>query len=181
MKWGLKGRISELIGRSSDQFLPTLNIPTLKVRYFGVLKIPLIFAVSPKVIKLNKHECQIRIPLNYVTKNHENCMYFGALSIGADLAGGLLALNIFKDESFHFLFKDVHAQFYKRCESDAYFYCNDGSLIAERAMESKKTGGRVNIPLSITVFAPDTLGSETPCARYNLTLSIKPKLYQSKK
>ncbi len=146
--------------------------PTLKVKGFGLTKIPLIFAVNPKVLLLNQQECKIKIPLNRITRNHANCMYFGALAIGADLAGGLLAMEAFKNTPIHFLFKDVKGDFLKRCESDALFHCHDGEAIEKAVDEAKTTKERVNIPMNITVYAPDTLGLE-PCAKFVLTLSIK--------
>ena len=101
-------------------------------------------------------------------------MYFGALSIGADLAGGLLAMKAFDKKPIHFLFKEVHGQFLKRCESDAVFHCQQGGIIAEAVQKTVATGERIHIPLHIMVYAPDTLDSE-PCAKFDLTLSIKSK------
>ncbi|MCB9024942.1 MAG: DUF4442 domain-containing protein [Bdellovibrionaceae bacterium] len=148
--------------------------PTWKVRSFGLLKIPLIFIVSPKVLTLNSEECKIKIPLNRITRNHAHCMYFGALSIGADLAGGLLAMEAFGKHPINFLFKDINGQFLKRCESDAIFYCQQGADIKSAVEEALQSKERVHIPLDITVYAPDTLGDE-PCAKFRLTLSIKVK------
>ena len=148
---------------------------TWKVKSFGLFKIPLIFIVNPKVILLTDKECKIKIPLSRITKNHANCMYFGALAIGADLAGGLLAMQAFKNKPIHFLFKDVKGDFLKRCESDAIFYCSDGESISKAVDQAIQTKERVNIPMNIKVFVPDKLGEET-CALFTLTLSIKYKL-----
>ena len=145
---------------------------TLKVRYFGISKIPLIFAVSPKIKSLDSNEVQVQIPLNYFTKNHENCMYFGALCIGADLAGGLLALNLIGNQKIRFLFKDVRADFLKRCEGEALFVCRDGDKIRSLISEAVVKKERLHIPLNVDVYCPEKLGNEI-CAKFQLTLSIK--------
>jgi len=145
---------------------------TLKVRFFGISKIPLIFAVSPKIKTLNSNEVQVEIPLNYFTRNHENCMYFGALCIGADLAGGLLALNLIGKQKVSFLFKDVKGDFLKRCEGDALFVCKDGDKIRSLISEALEKKERLHIPLTVEVYCPEKLANEL-CAKFQLTLSIK--------
>ena len=71
----------------------TLWKDTLALRAFGLIKIPLLFFVSPTIVKLNEKECEVKIPLNWVTKNHLNSMYFGVLAMGADCGGGLLGME----------------------------------------------------------------------------------------
>ena len=66
---------------------------TIYVRLFGLVKVPLIFFVSPKVIEMSDTKCEIKIPLNRKTKNHLNSMYFGVLCTGAGISGGLIAMN----------------------------------------------------------------------------------------
>ncbi|MCB0356606.1 MAG: DUF4442 domain-containing protein [Bdellovibrionales bacterium] len=159
---------------NANYYAQQMITPTLKVRGFGLTKIPLIFIVGPKVLQLDHQECKIKIPLNRITRNHANCMYFGALAIGADLACGLLAMHAFQNSSFHFLFKDVKGEFLKRCESDAIFHCADGDKIHEAVEQAIVKNERINIPLSINVYAPETLGEEK-CAEFIMTLSIKAK------
>ena len=89
---------------------------TLLVRYFGITKIPLIFFVKPQVLQLNQSQCMIKIPLRRRTRNHLMSMYFGVLAVGADLAGGLLAMQMLarSDHKINLVFKDMHADFLKR-------------------------------------------------------------------
>lgn len=56
---------------------------------FGHFKVPMIGYLKPRIIKLDDTEIIICLPLNRRSRNHLNSMYFGALSVGADLAGGL--------------------------------------------------------------------------------------------
>ena len=73
------------------------------VRLFGLAKIPMVFYLSPKVIELNANQTIIKIPLNWRTKNHLGSMYFAALSAGADISGGLLAMEVIKKSK-----KNIH-------------------------------------------------------------------------
>ena len=61
---------------------------------FGIFKIPLIGYVSPKIIEFTPERMVIRIKLRRRTRNHLGSMYFGALGIGADLAGAFQAFSI---------------------------------------------------------------------------------------
>lgn len=69
-------------------------------------------------------------------------MYFGALAIGADVAGGFMAMD--KAESrgvkISLAFKAVKAEFLHRPESDVYFTCTDGKLIDDMLDETLYTG-----------------------------------------
>ena len=59
----------------------------------GFFKIPLIFFCRPKIHEISDDKCVIRIPCKRRVKNHVKSMYIGALTIGADLAGGFLAMR----------------------------------------------------------------------------------------
>lgn len=60
---------------------------------FGFTKVPLIWLCRPKIIAINEKMVEVKIPLRKRTKNHLNSMYFGALAVGADVAGGFLAMS----------------------------------------------------------------------------------------
>ena len=103
-------------------------------------------------------------------------MYIGALTIGADLAGGFLAMRHIETtgKKIVLIFKDMHADYLKLVEGDAYFTCNDGDRVKEAVKLAAETGERQNVPVDITVTVPSQLGDE-PVAKYTLTLSIKDK------
>ncbi|OGQ67777.1 MAG: hypothetical protein A3F89_02100 [Deltaproteobacteria bacterium RIFCSPLOWO2_12_FULL_50_11] len=149
---------------------------TLLLRTFGWLRIPLIALVQPKVICLTKERTEIKIPLNYVTKNHLNCMYFGALTIGADCTGGLFALHYIHKtgNKINFLFKDFKADFLRRAESDVHFINKEGPKIITAIKQAIKTGERINKSVHITAITPKVSGND-PVARFALTLSLKVK------
>src|SRR5579885_1162151 len=113
---------------------------TLQVRGVGLLKIPLLFFVSPVVVELSEKRCEIRIPLSWRTKNHLGSVYFGALAIGAAASSGPiawrpveLANRKLKSQGLRMdlIFKDFHAEFLKRPEGDVHFSCEEGGQIAD--------------------------------------------------
>ncbi len=149
---------------------------TLAVRYFGLSKIPLILFVRPSVLHLNDEQCVIRIKLKRRTRNHLMSMYFGALAVGADLAGGLLAMQMISrsKRKISLVFKDMQADFLKRVDADAIFTCTDGKKIEALIQKVIKTGERQHASLNIQVTSPEKYGDEI-LANFSLTLSLKEK------
>lgn len=147
---------------------------TLFIWLFGLFKVPLIWYVRPTVIELNHQRTRIRISLRWRTKNHLKSMYFGVLAIGADLAGGILAMMQIRAHKANvsLVFKDIHGEFLKRPEDDVVFTCDDGPAIADLVKQTIESSERQNLPVTITATCPTKFGDE-PVARFTLTLSLK--------
>ena len=143
------------------------------IRFFGLTKVAMIYYCRPKVIKFTNELLEIKIPLNRKTKNHLNSMYFGALSVGADITGGFLAMPHIQDSKrkINLVFKDFNAKFLKRAESDVYFTCADGLAVKNLVEKAIKTQERQNYTLKIIAKTPKI--SDDIIATFNLTLSIK--------
>ena len=146
------------------------------VQLFGFLKVPLIFWVSPSVIKMDDKECIIKIPLNRRTKNHLNSMYFGVLCTGADIAGGLVAMNEItaSKKKVALSFKDFNAEFLKRAEGDVHFIVTQIPEIKHFVGEVIKSGERMNFSVQIKAIVPKINPNEV-VANFSLTLSLKVK------
>ena len=86
----------------------------------GRVKIPLIGYTNPKLIAIDSQTVRVKIKLRRRTKNHLNSMYFGALAVGADIAGGIQVFYFSKliGRDISFAFKGMNAEFIKRAESD---------------------------------------------------------------
>ena len=149
---------------------------TTFVRLFGFMKVPLIFWVSPSVIKMDDKECIIKIPLNRRTKNHLNSMYFGVLCTGADIAGGLVAMNEItaSKKKIALSFKDFKADFLKRAEGDVYFIVTQIPEIKQFVSEVIKSGERKNYSVQIKAVVP-SINPDEVVANFSLTLSLKAK------
>ena len=104
-------------------------------------------------------------------------MYFGALCIGADAAGGFIAakaLQKVKNGKGSLIFKDLSAKFLKRAEGRTLFTCNDGLAIKEAVKRAEESLERVDLPVTVIATVPDKFGEE-PVAEFVLTLSMKVK------
>ena len=146
----------------------------LFIKYFGITKVPLIFYCRPKVIKISNESVTLKIPFIRRNKNHVGSMYLGSMSVGADLASGLLSFNLVSKSSKKVipLFKDMKSEFFKRAEGDVHFVCNEGNKIKLMIKKATSEKIRVNESINVTAFVPDKLGDE-PIAKFSLTLSLK--------
>ncbi|MFO1257139.1 MAG: DUF4442 domain-containing protein [Gammaproteobacteria bacterium] len=142
---------------------------------FGLLKVPMIFWVKPTVLALTDEQVTLKIPLKRRTKNHLNSMYFGALCVGADVAGGIHMLHFMKSSlnRFSFVFKDFQAEFLKRPEADVHFTSMNGLLIRQTMNKALQSQSRENALIEVIATTPSL--SDEEVARFKLTLSIKQK------
>lgn len=148
---------------------------TLFVRAFGLTKIPMIWWLRPRVIALDKSRTAIVLPLSRRSKNHLNSMYFGALSAGADLAGGLSAMKEIErsGKKIALSFKSFHADFKKRAEADVLFECTQGEEISEFVKKVAASPDRHEMMVKITATCPKV--SDEVVAEFQLELSLKVK------
>ena len=146
------------------------------IRGFGLSKVPLIFFCRPSVVELTDETTIIKIPFKRRNRNHLKSMYFGVLAVGADVAGGVLAMDLIRKSGrkISLIFKDFKADFLKRPEGGTHFTCKDGNAVKKLIEEAIRTGERVNMPLKITATVPKLFGDE-PVAEFVLTLSLKDK------
>ena len=143
---------------------------------FGIFKIPLIGFVSPTLLELTDKRMVVKIRLGRRTKNHLNSMYFGALAIGADLAGAFQAFYVADKmkAKLSIAFKNFEAEFIKRPESDVFFISEEGLVIQEMVEETINTKERVTkgIKISAVTGYPD---NQEVVSEFTLGLSVKDK------
>lgn len=156
--------------------LPDTFRETLFIRAFGFTQVPLIFYCGPKVMELTPNKIVVKIPLNRRTRNHLKSMYFGTLAVGADVAGGMIAMRVIYDlgNRVNLVFKDFKADFLKRPEGDVHFVCEEGNAIRELVKKAIDSGQRENMSVKVTALCPSKNGTE-PVAQFILTLSLKRK------
>ncbi len=120
----------------------------------GLFKIPLIGYVRPRLVEINDDTIKVKIRLRRKTKNHLNSMYFGALAVGADIAGGIHVFyySEIMGKKVSFSFKGMKADFLKRAESDVTFESNQGQVIKAAILESIETGERVNKTIMVNAI-----------------------------
>lgn len=155
--------------------MPMLLKETLFLKVFSFAKIPLLFAAGPRIVSLDDDSCVIALPFKRGNRNHLGSMYFGALCIGADAAGGLIAAKLLrelKSGTGSLIFKDFKAEFLKRAEGETFFTCSNGAEIKQAVDRAWSSGERVQLPVPVTATVPSKSGDE-PVARFVLTLSLK--------
>lgn len=142
--------------------------------HFSRFKVAMIGYVRPSIITLNEQTIVIRIPLGRRTRNHLNSMYFGALAVGADLAGGFHGLYHAELAAckVSLAFKSFQAQFLRRPEHDVYFVCDAGELVKAMIQETKMTGERINKPIPIKAYT-NYPSQPVEVAGFILELSLK--------
>lgn len=125
--------------------LSPLAKANLYLNLFGFFKVPLIWACRPKILSLNDQAVEVRIPLRRRNKNHLNSMYFGVLAVGADVAGGYMAMHKAnqRGKSVSLAFKSVRGEFHKRPEAAVHFHCVEGEKIDRMLDETARTGERL--------------------------------------
>ena len=145
------------------------------LRIISFWKIPLLFYCRPKIVLLTDRKVQFKIKLKRRVKNHLGSMYLGALAVGADLASGYFAFHYLQKhkKSISLIFKDFHADFYKRSMDDVLFTCEMGKEIKDLIDKSLVTDKRLNLPVTVTATVPSI--SDEVVAKFTLTLSVKTK------
>lgn len=149
---------------------------TFKIRLLGFLKIPMLWFASPSIEEINDEKCVVKIPLTRRTKNHLNSMYFGALCVGADAAGGVIAWELIQKSTakIQLVFKSFKADFLARPLGDVYFTCTQGREIAELVRKAESSSERQNMDLHMTAETR-LKGEPLQVAKFVLELSLKKK------
>lgn len=145
------------------------------LKAFALTKVPLILFTGAKIKEMTDDKVAVEIPFAKRNRNHLGSMYFGTLCVGADVAGGFLAMKILsevKTGKGSLAFKDFKADFLKRPEGPTLFVCNDGPQIRAAVAETAKTGERINLPVEVIATVP-SIDPNEPVARFVLTLSVK--------
>lgn len=153
---------------------------TAFIHLYGLLKIPLVLFVSPRVVEVGEKRFVIKIPLSYRTKNHLSSMYFGALGIGAELsiaAAAVMAITESK-QKIDFVFKDFSGQYLKRADGDVHFVCDDVESVRALVEEAKVNPARIERKLKGYAIVPSVSSTE-PVMTYELTLSVRNRSLKS--
>lgn len=153
--------------------LPKKWRDTLLLRIFGCLKVPMIGYLSPRVLHLDTDRCEVLIPLSRRAKNHLSSMYFGALCVGADCAGGLIAFEEASKSTVpvNIVFKSIRGDFLKRPQTDVHFVCKDGQKARELIEMAVIDGERHEREVEIKAYTHSP--EKQLVAQFYLTLSVR--------
>ena len=138
-------------------------------------KVPLLGWCLPAVTRLDDEVCSVLVPLRRRTRNHLGSMYFGALCVGADCAGGLMAYRLIQKSGkpVSLIFKDFQAEFLRRPEGDVEFTCRQGREIAALVQQVLQSSERQEMTVQVDARVPKGIAPNELVARFSLTLSLK--------
>lgn len=136
-------------------------------------KIPIIAFMKPKVLELSEEKSVVQIRLKRRTKNHLGAMYFGALTVGAELTCALKAVELvfLKKKPINFVFKDFKADFLKRADGDVHFICQQTKDVENLINKAIQSGDREE--QLIRGKAYQVTNFNEPIMTFELTLSLK--------
>lgn len=146
---------------------------TYKAWAWSAIRIPLLFFARPRILEIDDEHCVVELRLRRRTRNHLGSMYFGALAIGADTAGGIIAFETIRMRKLpvSLIFRDFQAQFLRRAEGDVHFTCRDGRAILDMIDRVIASGERETLPVEVVATVPSI--SDEPVAKFTLGLSLK--------
>lgn len=153
---------------------------TAFIHLYGLLKIPLVWFISPRVVEATEQKFILKVPLKRRNKNHLNSMYFGALGIGAELsiaAAAVMAI-VESKQKIDFVFKDYKAEYLKRADGDVHFVFEDVAAVKSLIAEAKTNPNRIERKFKGYAVVPSKSESES-VMNYELTLSVKNRSLKS--
>lgn len=144
------------------------------LRLFGIVKIPLLAWVHPRIVEMDEKTTVLEVPLSRRTKNHLNVMYFGALAMGAEAAVALRAFDEIRKSGrkVDFIFKDFQANFLKRAEGSVQFVCDQGPEVRDLVQLAIRTGERQTKTFRSFARVPSIDPNEV-VAEFKVTMSLK--------
>jgi hypothetical protein len=153
---------------------------TLLLRAIGIMRIPFLALLRPRVLRVDEDVAELLAPLSYLTRNHVGSMYIGPLATGADCCGALHAARAIyglggpPHRAVVPIFKSLRCEFHKLADGDVLFRSSDGRAVTEAVVRADATGERVTLPVQVVATVPSRYGDE-PVASFTLELSLKRK------
>lgn len=155
----------------------TSNVDLGKLEFYvkstSFFRVPLLFFCSPKILTLD-NSSKVKIPLNWVTKNHYRTMYFGALCMGAELSVALPLLEqmFLKKRKVNFIFKDFKADFLKRADTDVVFEFSEVQSILNLVDNCEKQNTRLTQSFQGKAYSSNN--HEVIFMNFEIAISVKP-------
>lgn len=159
--------------RSNIPQVQQLFIHPWKLKWYLFRKLPMGLLAGLRLDAISKEEATVSLPFCYLNKNPFRSIYFGSLSMGAELSSGILAMLAVSEAAtpVSMLVQNMRAEFVKKATSRTQFHCRDGQIIRNTVMECIQTrDGKTIETLSV---GTDTEGNVV--ARFWFTWTFKPK------
>jgi len=158
---------------STTKFQKLITNPIL-FRLYLLKKLPLAFIAGLRVKELSDERAVTTVKYSWLTQNPFRSMYFACLSMAAEMATGLLALNCIYDSKppISMLIIKNQAVYLKKAVGNITFTCSDGNLLNDGIKEAKISGEGITI--DATAIGKDQEGDIV--AEFVFTWSLKVKV-----
>lgn len=158
---------------STNKFQNLVNNRFL-FRLYLLKKLPLAYIAGIRVQELNNQKSITTVKYGWLTQNPFRSMYFACLSMAAEMATGLLALNCIYDSKppISMLIIKNQAVYLKKAVGNITFTCSDGNLLSNGIKEAKISGEGITI--DATAIGKDQEGDIV--AEFVFTWSLKVKV-----
>ena len=124
----------------SSQQTKIVNIFTSwRFVFFLIWKLPMGFFAGLRVKVLDKTQCIVTVPSNFLNKNPFNSMYFAVQAMAAELSTGALAFLHQNNNNISMLVTNLESNYYKKAVTKVRFICNDGDNIANALKIAQET------------------------------------------
>ncbi len=152
----------------------TLWKRTLELWVFTMIKSPMIFFVRPYITHLNDARTQILVKLNRKNKNPYGSMYFGSLTVGAEIVPGITVVTTSRQLNIpvSFLVKQFNGNYKLKANSDMVFVSADNAAIKQAIIDSSKDGCAKTLTITVNAY---NKGSEEVSAIFVMDISLKAK------
>ncbi|PVZ64317.1 YiiD C-terminal domain-containing protein [Pelagibaculum spongiae] len=136
-------------------------------------QIPLLSKISPCLESYDDHKLVVKVPLKKLTANPYKSMYFGALSMGAEMAAGLPVMLYMRKKKIKvsMVMRDVQGEFIKAARADVHFCCAEVAALNHLVDLAIETGKRQQLVALVEARCP-SLDSEL-VAKFAFTVSVK--------
>lgn len=145
---------------------------TAMMNIFALAKLPLLAFITPEILEFSDERVIVKIRLGYRTRNHLKVMYFGALTMGAELSIAAACVDAVQKSSqkIDFLFKDFECKFLKRADGHVHFIFDDPKAVRALVAKSEQSPDRCEETLEGHACVE---GKGEPVMSYKLTLTLK--------
>ncbi len=142
-----------------------------KFRLFLFFKIPLAYMAGIRLVKVDTNEVVLSMKHSRFNQNPFRSIYFGALSMCAEISTGLLVMNTIEANKLNMsmLVTELNATFTKKAVGKIHFTCDQGNDLENTIVQANEDGmGHTTVLKSVGI---DEDGDEV--ATFYFTWSIK--------
>ena len=120
------------------------------LRFFSVLKLPLMFLTGLKIEEIDYFTCKTKVNYNYLNKNPFKSTYFAVQSMAAELSTGALALLAVQGlkSDVKFILIGLSGHFLKKSKEKTFFICNEGEKLHEVVKKARETRKQQEVTVS---------------------------------